>query len=92
MGNKAIELFEKSLPNELSKKNESSMELDYNNRCYKKYDLEFKGNSKGNSSKFHVVESPHPASHLWSSYVDSFGSPFKIIKESFPDIKWEHHH
>ena len=39
MGNKAIELFEKSLPNEPLRKNESSMQLDYNKRCYKKYDL-----------------------------------------------------
>lgn len=90
MGNMAIESFEKSLPNELSRNNKLSIELDYNKRCYKKYDLEF----EGNSSKFHVVESPHPASPLWSGFIkrfgspDRFGSPFEIV----PDIKWKHHH
>lgn len=90
MGNMAIESFEKSLPNELSRNNIPSIKLDYNKRCYKKYDLEF----EGNSSKFHVVESPHPASSLWSGFIKRFGSPFEIINKQFPNIaiNWKHHH
>ena len=85
LGKHAVELFNSVISN-----------IDYgtdkliNSYNYKQYKL----TNTTNQSKFFIVESPHPVSHLFMKFIKENGSPFDFDKKFNLNyiIKWERHH